>query len=229
MRFISLALLPVILSGTALGADLTPTISASSQQLAIAVPAKVNISIGAPASLLISGSDDDLALVEVKEKDGRLSISEKRDWFADIEGPLTIKVQLPSLSQLSLAGATEVELAPLTTQELLIEMAGDTRLTASRLEIESLALEIAGDGDVLIKDGRCQTLNADVAGSGSFDTRALPCVDVSLEVAGAVTGDVYASGSLKVDVAGASEVRVHGGAKVEQSVVGSAHVTRVNP
>ncbi|MBQ1783665.1 MAG: DUF2807 domain-containing protein [Gammaproteobacteria bacterium] len=229
MRIAPFALIPLIISGTALAADLTPTISATNQHLAIAVPAKVKISIGTPASLIISGSDADLALVEIKERDGQLSIGEKSEWFADIEGPLTIQVQLASLSQLSLAGATEVEIAPLTVSELLIEMAGDTRLTASRLDIETLNLDVAGDGEVTVKDGRCKTLNADVAGSGTFDTRALHCVDVTLDVAGAAEGDVYASGSLKVDVAGASEVRVHGSAKVEQSVVGSAHVTRVNP
>lgn len=229
MRFTSLALLPVILSGAALAGDLTPTVSATSQQLAIAVPAQITISIGTPASLIISGSEADLALVEVKEEDGQLSIGEKDDWFADIEGPLTIKVQLPTLNQLSLAGATEVEIAPLATTALLIEMAGDTQLTATKLDVETLTLEIAGDGKVMVMDGRCQTLNADIAGSGTFDIQALQCVDVALDVAGAVEGDVYASGSLDVDVAGASEVRVHGGAKVKQSVVGSAHVTRVNP
>ncbi len=129
-------------------------------------------------------------------------------WWANTSTRLTAEVVMPELSELDLAGASELDFSGFGGDRLKIEVAGAVQLEGS--------------------DGRYDTLDLSVAGASEVDLRSIIVTDAQVDLAGAsmVTLNMN-GGALTGSIAGAGAIDYYG--NVTEERVRIAGIGRVNP
>jgi hypothetical protein len=168
--------------------------------------AEMQINVGLPASLQISGGARVLNSVKARVSGDKLDIDvgKGRYWFSD-NGKLRIVINVPTLKELESNGAGEVDITGLAGGELKLKLAGAHNLKAN---------------------GKLDTLKLDLEGAGNADFRDTPTVDADIEVSGAGNVDVHVTGTLKGEVNGVGAIRYSGNPqKVESKLHGLGAIT----
>lgn len=150
-------------------ADHTPPVSerrdvGSFDSIALEGAAKLEIRIGEPVSVTISGNEKSVARTETSVSGDTLHIKNKaRDWTMRSNSRLTVQITLPKLDSLELEGGNDVSVAGLH--------GGDTKIKA------------AGAANI-IADGQLDELTVRLAGAGHADLSKLAVVDAKVTVDG---------------------------------------------
>ncbi|GEQ98624.1 hypothetical protein JCM17844_22610 [Iodidimonas gelatinilytica] len=152
----------------------------------------VELVAGKPAMLKIEGDKAVLNLIKTKIVNDELLVEPKGKLGNRGLGDVKMVLHLPSLTALTLDGATSAQLM--------------------NLDSENLMLTINGAGDIE-SEGRCGTLIAVSNGAADVDARDLRCKTVQLTINGAGQMSAYATDSAMVAVNGVGEVDVYGNPK----------------
>lgn len=158
---------------------------------------RVNIKIGSPSSVSISGDENLVGLVKTDVRGSRLHIGGKKNLYP--KQNLVINVTTPTLT--------------------VIESEGAGAIYAADIANESLKVEQSGVGAIHLS-GTTNKLTIDVSGAGSVDAEKLKAktVDAKLSGVGSVTVDVELE--LKANVSGVGSITYSGDPKVESNVSG---------
>jgi hypothetical protein len=162
----------------------------------------VDVNVGGPRSLSVTGDDNLLDRVTTEVVGGVLRIGTRPGSTSTRIG-LRVSVTVPSLDGVEVRGSADVAVGG---------VAG-----------ESFAVAVQGSGD-LRATGKVAKLAASVSGSGDLDLGGIEAVDAKVSVTG--SGDVvgWATETLTVSIAGCGDVRYRGSPKVTKSVAGSGEV-----
>ncbi|OAV43242.1 GIN domain-containing protein [Lewinella sp. 4G2] len=102
---------------------------------------------------------------------------------------------------------------------------------ASRLVIEgfqqagkSIELDVSGATNVSFKDSRAGMVDLNASGAASIDLTGIPVEQAKIEVAGASSVKLNASDHVRGNASGASSVRVSGGASIDVESSGASRV-----
>lgn len=140
-------------------------------------------------------------------------------------GPVTVQLQVPSLTALDLRGSGGVQLQDFKLPALTLRLAGSGDLQGQAISIGRLELKLAGSGDIHLS-GQCEQAAMAVAGSGNVAASEFSCREVSISVAGSGDAEVRATERLSASVAGSGDVRYSGRpAQVQRQVAGSGSVS----
>lgn len=168
---------------------------------------EVEITVGKPASVEVSGDADLIDKVVTTVKDGVLVIStpELRN-IKRRNVHLRATVTAPELSALALSGTGAMKVNGIASDKLAISLGGTGALTAT---------------------GTTGALRVDVGGTGEVAARQLTAKDVVVDVSGTGSARLHASRSLDARISGTGSVHVSGHpTQVKKSVsgLGSIHV-----
>ncbi|HEY6178133.1 MAG TPA: head GIN domain-containing protein [Kofleriaceae bacterium] len=168
---------------------------------------EVQITVGKPASVEVSGDADLIDKVVTKVVDGVLVIStpdlrniKRRDVH------LRATVTAPDLSSLSLSGTGAMKVTGIANDKLSLHLGGTGALTAA---------------------GTTGALNVDVGGTGEVAAKQLTAKDVAVDVSGTGSARLHASRSIDARISGTGSVHVSGHPQqVKKSVsgLGSIHI-----
>jgi hypothetical protein len=149
--------------------------------------AKLEITIGEPVSVQISGHEKAVSRMETEVRGNTLHIKGRaRDWvIRDNSSRLTIQITLPRLESLELQGGNDVRLAGLRGGDTTIKAAG--------------AANINGDGQL-------DQLTVRMTGAGHADLSKLAAVDATVTVDGVGSVIVNASESLDATMNGVGAI-----------------------
>jgi hypothetical protein len=157
--------------------------------IADAGPVDLDIEVGPPQSVTVSGNDRFLAELRTEVVDGELRI-DLRDYGGDHAfGHPHVTITLPRLERFTMSGAGST---------VLRHMAGE------RLEVG-----YSGAGS-LRADGQVKALALDVSGVGSIDARELHAESADVRVSGVGSVRVYASERLDASVGGIGSLTYYG-------------------
>ena len=187
--------------------------------ITLAGPDRMIVTSGDRLTIDVEGDPDVVEKLRFDLEDDTLSVGREGDWRQ--RGIATIRVTMPTPSDLTVAGSGEIQLDRLGTggnAEVSI-----AESTIARIDADTLEVNVAGSGS-LRAAGTAKKLDLSIAGSGDLNLRDLEVGDADVAIAG--SGDaVFASdGSVDASIMGSGDVEVIGNAKCSVSSMGSGDV-----
>ena len=198
---------------------------------AVEVHASMNVVLrqGAREAVDLRADDNLLALVEVRviSRSGvpTLEIRMRDHTGYSSRNPITLTLDLVTLSSLSVRGSGNVSGDGLKAPALKIVVTGSGNVKLQKLVLDEASLKISGSGNAELA-GKAGRLALSISGSGDINTRELEADEVSVNIAGSGDASVNARTKLSVSIAGSGEVEYTGDAALKTSIAGSGHVKK---
>lgn len=168
----------------------------------------VEVALGKPASVTITGDADLIDKVTTTVKDGVLVLDTRklpRDRHRH-NSHLRAIITAPDLSSLAITGTGTVQVTGVANDRLAIDVPGTGTIKASG-STGALSVRLGGTGEVTGKDLAARDLVVDIDGTGSARLNATRSVDV--RIAGTGSLDVHGHPSqVKKTVSGLGSVHI---------------------
>ncbi len=190
----------------------------------------VSVITGKDFSIVATGPESELEMLEIEVDDGVLKIGRKSrsswyiGWSRKMADDVRITVTMPSIRGASLAGSGDLTVDTAATDTFKASLAGSGDLKIRMLKAQSADLSLAGSGDIDVS-GTVGTI--EVSGAGSGDVTAGGLVAETAKVALAGSGNITArvTGSASVSVMGSGDVTIMGTDKCKTSRIGSGNIS----
>jgi hypothetical protein len=148
--------------------------------------AKLEIKIGEPLSVQISGNEKTVARTETSVSGSTLHIKNRaRDWTMRNNARLTVQITLPRLQSLEVEGGNDVSLAGLHGGDTAIQAAGATNITADG-QLDGLTVRLAGAGHADLSKLLVVDAKVTVDGVGSVIVSPRESLDATMNGVGAI-------------------------------------------
>ncbi|QKG72678.1 DUF2807 domain-containing protein [Erythrobacter mangrovi] len=187
-------------------------------ELVLASPDRVIVSDGDTLDIDVSGDQDAVDALRFSLDGDTLGIVRGKDGWKD-KGTATIRVTLPGLTGIVLAGSGSIEAASLSGKAD-VTIAGSGKASVAKVTAEALDLTIAGSGD-FEASGSADKLDMTVAGSGRARMAGLKVDTADISVAGSGDTEFSSDGTVDASIMGSGTVTVHGRANCTVSAMGS--------
>ncbi|GGE03780.1 DUF2807 domain-containing protein [Tsuneonella deserti] len=185
--------------------------------LVLAGPDTVIVSKGEKLTIEVGGDADAAEALRFTLDDETLGIMRQSGWKGD--GKATVRVTMPNLERLTLAGSGTVQ-ADRITGDAETVVAGSGSVQLAGVDAKKLEVTIAGSGS-LAAAGRAQSLELSIAGSGSADMAGLKVDGAEVTIAGSGDASFASDGTVEATVMGSGDVTVTGKAKCTIKSMGS--------
>jgi len=164
----------------------------------------IYVKVGQAPSLRISAEENLLGYIRTTVKGNTLIIETKKNISPRKE--IRIEITTPSLTDLEVSGANNVEVEDISGEEFNVELSG------------------AGNVDL---KGEVEKLRIELSGAGNIDSRYLKASEVQISVSGAANANVYATKYLDASVSGVGSIDYYGNPeKIKTNVSGVGSITR---
>lgn len=189
----------------------------SPTELVLAGPDTVIVTRGDKLAIDVGGDREASEALRFTLDDSTLGVMRKIG--SRTSGHATVRITLPELAKLTLAGSGTVQADRLGGKaETVIAGSGNVRLTG--IEADRLEVTIAGSG-TLEASGRAGALQLTVAGSGSAKMPGLRVESAKVTIAGSGDASFASDGTIEATVMGSGEVSVTGNARCTVHSMGS--------
>lgn len=186
-------------------------------EIVLAGPDTVVVARGETFDIDVSGDADVTDTLRFSRDGDALAIS--RENGVNMDGAATVRVTVPSLKAMVLAGSGRIEAEEMTGRAE-VTIAGSGKAIVSNMEADSLDLTIAGSGD-FETSGTAESLDMTVAGSGSGKMGGLKVDRADITVAGSGNAEFASDGRVEASIVGSGDITVNGSATCEVSAMGS--------
>jgi hypothetical protein len=194
------------------------------QKVAASGSDDVVITSGDRFSVVADGPENWLDRLEIKVEGDTLKIGQKKRWFSMTVGDTKIRITMPVLTGLSLAGSGSITADKASGPAFVGSISGSGDIRIAALDADSVRLGMSGSGDIMAA-GRCSTAKIGISGSGDVDISGLKCADVDIGISGSGDVNAFASRKAKIGISGSGDVQIKGGGKCEIRTSGSGEVT----
>lgn len=183
----------------------------------LAGPDSVIITRGDKLAIDVGGDPQAVAALRFTLDDESLGVMRKSN--SDVSGTATVRVTLPELSKLTIAGSGTVD-ADRISGDVETVIAGTGTANLAAVDANELEVTIAGSG-TLKASGRAKSLELNVAGSGTADMSALKVDTGDVTIAGSGDASFASDGTVDASIMGSGTVSVTGSAKCTVQSMGS--------
>lgn len=187
-------------------------------ELVLASPDRVIVSEGEKLDIEVSGDEAAVDALRFTLDGDSIGILRNKGSWKD-KGTATIRVTMPALTGIVLAGSGSVEAATLSGKAD-VTIAGSGKAAVTRVSADTLDLTIAGSGD-FEASGKVSMLDLTVAGSGRARMPGLMVDSADISVAGSGDTEFASDGKVDASIMGSGMVTVHGNASCTVSAMGS--------
>ena len=188
-------------------------------------PDTMIVTRGPAFDVSVEGDSETTGLLRFRVEDGTIAVGrESGDWKDTMtSSAATIRVTLPALSGIEIAGSGRVEADGLQGSAA-IDIAGSGDVTVDTVSADDLEIDIAGSGGVS-GSGTADNLAISIAGSGDIAMEGLKADSGSVDIAGSGDAVFGSDGEVEISIAGSGDVRVVGNARCSVSTAGSGKAT----
>ncbi|MBX7458757.1 DUF2807 domain-containing protein [Qipengyuania sp. 1NDH17] len=187
-------------------------------EIVLAGPDNVVVTRGDALTIDVSGDQEAVDALRFTLDDGALGIMRDRDADRNI-GTATVRLTMPSLTAIVLAGSGTVEADAMDGQSD-VTIAGSGSAKVGTITANQLDLTIAGSGN-LEAGGEVDRLDLTIAGSGSGRLAALKTGRADVTVAGSGDAEFASDGRVEASIMGSGTVTVIGNADCTVQSMGS--------
>ncbi|HEY6120391.1 MAG TPA: head GIN domain-containing protein [Pyrinomonadaceae bacterium] len=156
-----------------------------------------------PVSLEIEGDDNILPLITTDVSNNVLRITNARNY--SVREPITIRISVPNLEGLSVAGAGKI--------------------AVSGVKNEKFGIDSKGAATIIVS-GETGLVSIDTTGAGTIDAHKLRAAKAVVDSKGVSSIEVYANEQLDVTVSGPSHVVYEGDPKITKRINGPGSVEK---
>lgn len=212
-----------------------------------ALPGKLTLIRGDAHEVVVDATEEDLERIETRVRGETLEVR-WRDGVFDFfggrpEGPIDVRVTLPALRGLEVAGSGEVQGGSWLSETMVVEVNGSGSVYFDELASEELTFELSGSGNLEVADvdaalarveingsgdatlaGAADRQEIEVMGSGDVGAAELEGARVSVEIMGSGNVQVWANEALTTQIMGSGDVRYRGQPRLHNEEHGSGNV-----
>ncbi len=152
------------------------------------------ITIGEPASVTVSGSQNDIGQLQVQVWFGTLEIEPEND-EDNKKSDLVYHITVPSLTQIELEGTVTAELDGLTVDSLEIQVEDSAKLQLTKLAVSRLQVQVENNASVTIA-GTADEQDVEIQDSATYDALDLDSRSAEVQGEGSSTSRVRVSEQL---------------------------------
>jgi hypothetical protein len=188
----ALAGLALLLGGCGERTERGPVVSEtrdveSFDAISVAGAAKLEITIGEPAALVVNGHEQAVRRVETQVSGGTLHIkSRPKDWLIrNNNSRLTLQITLPRLQSLQLEGGNDVNVVGFAGGKTEIEASGAAHIEADG-HLEQLTVRLSGAGHAELSKLVANEATVTVDGVGSVIVNPRDSLDATMNGVGAI-------------------------------------------
>ncbi len=195
-------------------------------EVTLAGPDHVRITIGEEFSVRAEGPEEILELLEFERDGDTLEIKRDNQGFG-INGPngvATVYVTMPALEGVTLAGSGNMRIDRAESEEFDVTIAGSGSVAIGELSATDAEFRIAGSGDLDVA-GTAARVEIDVAGSGNVVASDLEVERMDINIAGSGDVEAFVTGEVDADFIGSGNARIRGGAQCNSRSMGSGELT----
>ena len=187
-------------------------------EVVAAGPDDVVVTRGETLMIDVSGDQEAVDALRFTLDDDTLGIMRDNDW-RDIDGKATVRVTLPRLEKLVLAGSGHAE-ADVLDGDAEVTIAGSGTARTASVDATALEVTIAGSGTYRAA-GRADSLELSIAGSGSAEMEGLKVDRAEITIAGSGDAAFASDGTVEATIMGSGDVTVTGSARCTINAMGS--------
>lgn len=180
----------------------------------------VDVEVGPTRSIVVTGDDNLVPLVETRVQGTTLKIRS-----TESIGPragMTVSVTTPTLEAVSVGGSGSVAVRGVDADGFDAGVHGSAEMSIDG-DYGDLTADVSGSGE-LTMTGTADEVRAGVSGSGEIDLLDVRARTARVHVSGSGDVDVNVTESLDAEVSGSGDVRYAGGPSVRSHVSGSGSV-----
>ncbi len=166
--------------------------------------ANVHVTLGNTESVVVSGEDNIVPLIETNVQNHQLIIKTKPLTTYTNTKPIEVKVAMISLERVSLSGSGNIDVPELKADSFKANLSGSGNITVNGT-VNSLSFTLPGSGNIFGDQLKSKTATVVISGSGNVT--------------------VYASDALDAAISGSGDIRYSGSpANISKNVSGSGSI-----
>ena len=189
---------------------------------------RLNIHAGEKPSVVVHADDNLIDHIQVTQEGKRLTVMLEKDLRVR-RASITVDVTTPTLNELFVEGAAQVELKDLQTKSLAIRLAGAAKLSG-QVDAEKLEIDASGAARIELEtpdDRTAESVTINAKGATSVDLERFQAKRVSIAMSGAGHCRVFASEELNAEAAGVGSITYFGDpGKVTKKIRGIAKISK---
>lgn len=193
---------------------------------------KLIISQGKKQEVTLEGDDIAISRITTNVTDGKLVIDIGRDWVEKLSAgfdflsshDIRITIVAKNLKDLEVAGAADIEVSGIKTDELGLRLVGASNVKVDGLKADRLETEIPGAGKIRV-EGEVKDQSVVLAGAGNFSGHQLKSKTAKVVLSGVGSAQLWVTDELDVTIAGVGSVEYYGSPRIKQSVTMLGKVT----
>jgi len=186
---------------------------------------KLVISQGKKQEVTLEGDDIAISHITTNVTDGELVIDIGRDWVEKLSAgfdflsshDIRITIVAKNLKDLEVAGAADIEVSGIKTDELGLRLVGASNVKVDGLKADRLETEIPGAGKIRV-EGEVKDQSVVLAGAGNFSGHQLKSKTAKVVLSGVGSAQLWVTDELDVTIAGVGSVEYYGSPRIKQSV-----------
>jgi hypothetical protein len=188
---------------------------------------KVVLIQGEVESLVVSGSDNLVPLVETYVRDGILYIKPIEEFYVvsfTEENMLTFTVTAREIDSMTISGIGDLEMESLTTPSLTVLVSGGGYLQINQLTTDDLTIALSGTGTVELA-GEAAQANIDMPGLGDVNMADLKIQTANVKLSGMGGATLWVTDQLTGEISGVGDVSYYGSPKTDVRTQGLGEFT----
>ena len=198
------------------------------QALVLLGPDEVQVRQGEQLAIAVDGDKAVTDRLRFTLKDGALGVLRAKGTSGnDSNGKAVIRVTMPALRSVTMAGSGKISAAGLASQAK-VTIAGSGDIETAGAASDDLDLTIAGSGSYRA-DGTVRRLKASILGSGSANMDRLQAETATFTVAGSGSATVASDGAVHAKIMGSGSITVRGRARCTVETMGSGQLICETP
>ena len=194
-------------------------------EVSLAYESNLDIEFSNKFSIEISASPEELEKVKVSLKGEKLEIYKKKKWDSFKSEPIHVRIRLPFLKELELAGANTLNIHSMKQEKFKLELAGSTEVNIEAV-LKECKMELAGSSEIIIS-GKSKKFKVSAVGINEIHALGLKVEELDLDIAGYSKVKVNVSKKIDADIAGGGKVRYVGNPELNVNKVGFGSVKKL--
>ena len=176
--------------------------------------------------IIIEGEENLLPYIETEVRNSKLYIEQRENRCFNTNHSIIIRITLPELTGVNLAGSGNIICDRVETEYLKIDLIGSGEIRANVLA-DYIEANLIGSGDIEI-DGQAYQTDLSIPGSGNIKALGLSQQECEAEIAG--SGNIYVTVSdyLDVRILGSGNLYYQGDPELSIQIIGSGNVISLN-
>ncbi|MGE5223568.1 MAG: GIN domain-containing protein [Omnitrophica WOR_2 bacterium] len=189
----------------------------------MSIPGNLDIQQGAAESLVVSGDDNILPLLQTNVSGGKLSIRYRSGAIVRTSKPLQITLTVKNLSEFVNSSSGTVKIGPISTGDFHLRLSSSGDIDIENIQADQIKAELTSSGNITLR-GSANQLDLQVTSSGAFQAGDLQVQRATVRLSSSGDVTVWVVEDLSVNISSSGNVSYYGKPSVHSTLTSSGEV-----